>query len=103
LDYLPDEDIDSNSFYPVESKTVSGTSTKVQPDIANRNPKLTQYIKQALIKHHDICAKDEFDIGKIPNSEFRIVFKKHVDTTPIKCKEYPHNIRNIEEIERQLE
>ena len=72
--------------------------------ISERDADLTKYIKEALQQHHDIIASDEFDIGLInfPDAEFKIEFKPNADTTPIKCAEYPLNIRYIKEIERQL-
>ena len=109
LDALPDEDIVSNP-YPIQpkSKTLSSTTT---PDnnnhaldlkIADRNASLTDYIKTQLHNHSQICAQNEFDIGQIPESEFKIEFRENVDTTPIRCAEYPHNVKDVAEIERQL-
>ena len=43
------------------------------------------------------------DICCIPNSGFKIEFLESLDTTPIRCAEYPHNIKDVDEIERQLE
>ena len=103
LDSLADEDIVDYS-YPVQplSKTTE-PKPPPQPLIANRCPILTKYIKDALSKHTNICAKGEFDIGQIPNSEFKIEFLQSADTTPIRCAEYPHNMTDVDEIERQLQ
>ena len=39
----------------------------------------------------------------MPNNEFKIEFLQSVDTTPIRCAEYPHNSKDVDEIELQLE
>ena len=101
LDALSDEDIESNP-YPVKTKTLTSTSTP-KAKISNRDPELTKFIQQQLSQNAQICAQNEFDIGKIRDSEFQIEFKNGINVQPIRCKEYPHNIRNVAEIERQLQ
>ena len=103
LDSLPDEDI-INHPYPVRAKVKNQfvpQSVKL-PDIANRCPILTKFIRTTLANHKELCAQSEFDVGCIPNSDFKIEFLESVDTTPIRCAEYPHPIKDIDEIERQL-
>ena len=103
LDCFEDEDI-INPYYPVGRAKNSQSKTECTPkyNISNRHKKLNAFIKKALMDYQEICAKSEFDIGQIPDSEFKIIFKNNVDTTPIRCAEYPHNVLNIAEIERQL-
>ena len=102
LDSVEDEDIVDNP-YPVKPQSKTGQPSKTpQPVIANRCPALTKYIRNTLRDHTDICAQGEFDIGQIPDSEFKIEFRRNADTTPIRCAEYPHNVADIDEIERQL-
>ena len=103
LDELDDEDIPDHP-YPVRPKTNLSTPTTLPKTlrIANRDQKLTNYIRSALTNHSEICAKGEFDIGQIPNSEFKIEFKTNAHIEPIRCNEYPHNIKDVDEIERQL-
>ena len=105
LDSLEEEDMPDYP-YPVTAHPKSTqpnlNSTLPNVDIAKRDQQLTNYIKDALLHHSNICAQGEFDVGCIPDSEFKIEFKPNVDTTPIRSPEYPHNIKNIAEIERQL-
>ena len=103
LDYLPDEDILQDPYYlEFDSKTTTSISNSTKLDIAERDPQLTHYIRTALNNHSKICAHDEFDIGCIPDSEFKIEFRENANVTPIRCAEYPHNIKDVDEIERQL-
>ena len=103
LDCLSDEDMIDNP-YPVKVNSKTGKKpTTPQPLIANRSQTLTNYIRKTLTDHNELCAKHEFDIGCIPNSEFKIEFLDSVDTTPIRCAEYPHNIKDVDEIVRQLQ
>ena len=101
MDQLPDEDI-INHPSPCPTKSQSKSVLLNKTTIADRDTQLTQYIKDALTKHTNICAQSEFDIGQIPNSEFKIEFRAGAETTPIRCAEYPHNIKDVAEIERQL-
>ena len=99
LDTLPDEDIVHDPYpLPLNKTQIQQPKAKV----ANRDKKLTEFIIKALAHNTHICAQGEFDIGCIPNAEFKIEFKSNVDSTPIRCAEYPHNIRDVGEIERQL-
>ena len=107
LDELSDEDI-FDQPYPVRPKIKnskpnhSNQTTSPALRIANRNQELTNYIRNALTTHSEICARGEFDIGQIPNAEFKIEFRENVKVEPIRCTEYPHNIKDVDEIERQL-
>ena len=108
LDALPDEDIISNP-YPIQLESKTGNvetphnnKDTINLKIADRNTPLTSYIQEQLLRHSEICAQNEFDIGEIPDSEFKIEFRENADTTPIRCAEYPHNIKDVAEIERQL-
>ena len=100
LDCL-DEDDDVFNNYPLSSETGTPAPTP-QPKISDRDKNLTKYIINRLNLYQHVCAQNEFDIGQIPNSEFRIDFKDNADATPIRCNEYPHDIRHVYEIERQL-
>ena len=96
-----DEDDDVFNNYPLSPETETPTPIS-QPKISDRDKDLTEYIINRLKLYQHVCAQNEFDIGQIPNSEFKIEFKDNVDTTPIRCNEYPHDIRHVYEIERQL-
>ena len=101
IDCLADEDI-VHSPSPLPPKTHTQQPILQKTKIAKRDETLTKFIQNALKDHTNICAQSEFDIGRIPNSEFKIEFKNGVETTPIRCAEYPHNIKDVAEIERQL-
>ena len=104
LDAPPDDDLINDSTYP-RKPTESADKT---PDfdnirISERNPTLKQFIINQLQTYHkSVIAKHEWDIGQIPNAEFAIKFKTGVNTDPIQCAEYPHNLLHTQEVERQL-
>ena len=102
LDTVEDEDIVDDQYLVKPLSKTTEPTPKPKPRINNSNPQLTKWINNALSNHTEICAKSEFDIGRIPSSEFKIEFLQSVDTTPIRCAEYPHNVKDIDEIERQL-
>ena len=99
MDSLLDED-NVHDPYPVTLSKTQDQQPKAK--VTDRDKKLTEFINKALLHNTHICAQGEFDIGCIPNAEFKIEFKSDVDCTPIRCAEYPHNIRDVGEIERQL-
>ena len=101
IDAINDEDVPRCSLYP----TANDPNHLLNLDnvkISDRSKQLASFIRKQLQQHHQIVAKHEWDSGQIPSSQFRIEFKENVDTTPIQCNEYPHNILHIAEIERQL-
>ena len=97
-----DEKIDRTSFYPTKADVHDAKLDLPNIKISDRDDSLKTFIQQQLHKHHSVVAKHEYDIGKIPDAEFEIDFKRGVDTTPIQCNEYPHNRIHVAEIERQL-
>ena len=106
---LVDEDYMENINYPRSTEKLSSSTqvdaVQINLDniiISNRNIKLKNFILKQLKNHNNIISLHEFDIGRIPNTEFHITFKPNANIEPIQCAEYPHNILHTEEIERQL-
>ena len=92
--------------YPRPTEKVTQTKTSIlnlkNIKISNRNIQLKNFILKQLQHHHNIISSHEFDIGRIPNTVFHIKFKPNINTEPIQCPEYPHNMLHTDEIERQL-
>ena len=106
LDGLSDDDINNYSDYPTQNSIENNNDETTNIDnikISDRNPELKEFIINQLQTYHKaVIAKHEWDIGKIPNAEFAIKFKSNVNTDPIQCNEYPHNLLHTKEVERQL-
>ncbi len=70
-----------------------------------QNKDLEQFIKDTLLKYHEVIAKDEWDSGSIPDTEFPINFIEGDDPRKdgFVCTEYPmrHTLRT--EAKRQID
>ena len=105
LDALPDEDM-IDPQYPETTSVIERSQPEPNFDdirISDRDPELKQFILSQLKQYYEsVIARHEWDIGKIPDAEFAIKFKEGVNTDPIQCAEYPHNLLHTTEVERQL-
>ncbi len=71
--------------------------------VGNRSSEFHDFVEQRLRTYAGAISTSEYDVGLIDDAVFELKFKGGEEpTVPIRCREYPHSVQHIAEIERQL-